>query len=1214
MSAEETPQRVPVEERPRTLARLPAIASQILAWIAWLIRPALALLGLMLVLIILQAIRQIPVQRLDPGSGRPASEPSSFTLRPFTEQPDLEHRTIAYQLTGQTEPYAYLEITVAGRQLEILRANREGVVDQALDLPIQAHQAAIKKWAGRPGEPGAQQIGTAGTVFEWAGPVIYKPYVDLAYYNPEEQMLWVAIQTMPHDLVVWRLETETGVYSETARADPNGVIDRFVTLESAPSSPVEARLDNEDAPAAEPRPVTTLSLAQFPLVRQSELTLSADRSALAAAITLPREHPYMRALVQGLVGPEAFYESTAGGFYPTGGLVLTPTLSSRGDQVQVHLEGSWSTPLARFSFGPSGEGLASWPLLTERDQITVRREGVALAWLDEPLPTEMAGELAAWRGPMAAEKNRPLVSVGVELPEKAQEETGAQAQAAERVERESLQSFIGSLEGSTPLARVWSTLILLIPYGAIIWVVQRQGRDRPAAARWITAAVMVLALWRNRSNFYALVLSGLPHGFIEFFSAPVSSALGLETYSTLGAYGQIYRYHPSFDFYVNAFWLLFVALVGLVPLYFPLLLARLQQGWKPALSSPNPAPLPRGRRVLEGLATAGRILLALLGLALFWLPRHFYPRLGEAASIIQKLLSQTHLHHELVETLDRVLSALTGGLEAGMNNSFFPLFLIGSLVLLALAVNWRAALAALGLLLASSYARLPTLSGIESGLLSRLPQDIWLLQRFIWIWVLAAAGLMICPLLGWLLRFVTPRAPEGVPEPRWRHGRLALGLGAVALTLPDLPAGLLLNAAGTLLFLALGWLLLEGMGTLWPDTRWADWYGRWRWGVRLGLLLLGLALSYPMVQAEGDTLELFDLYRFHGTLISIFTYVLIAVLIFWLWLEARGRRAARYLPSLEAGVLLFAVFCINSPVRWFFVPVPLLVGYLMARFWLFRPVDEAFQQALEQSAGQRKKLLQEILDAQSAERQLNSYRKALTAQIESGKLSIEEMEAQLAAYKETVKEKLALAQVQGIPSRSLVFALGESGLWQNSLTALKFGALLACIPLLITLYQELPTRSAQYPFPIIDVPVFLLKAVSNWLLYAFFFGHFYVRLRGNSGLVKGVVLCIGMVTPFAALELLNLRSLEQMQNLILWVIQVFFFCTFLGLAMDYKLLLSHGLGLKDLPSVHNVSVLSIYSTWVVAAVIPPVQALLNDQLGRMATFFVTTVLGIRGGE
>jgi hypothetical protein len=138
---------------------------------------------------------------------------------------------------------------------------------------------------------------------------------------------------------------------------------------------------------------------------------------------------------------------------------------------------------------------------------------------------------------------------------------------------------------------------------------------------------------------------------------------------------------------------------------------------------------------------------------------------------------------------------------------------------------------------------------------------------------------------------------------------------------------------------------------------------------------------------------------------------------------------------------------------------------------------------------------------------------------------------------------------------------------------------------------------------------FLLQAAAPWLLYSFFFGYFFTHLRGRSGLAKGVHFCLAVTAPLALWRLLSTQSLTDLGPFLLWASQVFLFCTVLGLvAFDYRTLRRHGLGARDLTTVHDLPALSAYGSTLVAAIVPAVVALLTGRVKDVVEFFLNAVL------
>jgi hypothetical protein len=171
------------------------------------------------------------------------------------------------------------------------------------------------------------------------------------------------------------------------------------------------------------------------------------------------------------------------------------------------------------------------------------------------------------------------------------------------------------------------------------------------------------------------------------------------------------------------------------------------------------------------------------------------------------------------------------------------------------------------------------------------------------------------------------------------------------------------------------------------------------------------------------------------------------------------------------------------------------------------------------------------------------------------------------------------------------------------------GLLLAAVPLFITIYEYLPQQGIAHPYPTSDLLSVLFRSIAGWLLIAFFFGYFYVHIRGTNGLKKGLAMSAAVIVPAALFRFLNVPSLDQLRPFFLWITQVFVFCTLLGAVADYRVLREHGYKLRDLLTIHNLPWISIYASSVVAALAPSLVALVSGRMGDLAKFFIEMVLG-----
>jgi hypothetical protein len=190
-----------------------------------------------------------------------------------------------------------------------------------------------------------------------------------------------------------------------------------------------------------------------------------------------------------------------------------------------------------------------------------------------------------------------------------------------------------------------------------------------------------------------------------------------------------------------------------------------------------------------------------------------------------------------------------------------------------------------------------------------------------------------------------------------------------------------------------------------------------------------------------------------------------------------------------------------------------------------------------------------------------------------------------------------------------LLALGTGSIRENVLCALRAGFLLSSIPIGISLVNELPAYRVSYPFPIATFALFVVLATVRYLLYAFMFGFFFTHIRGRSGLIKGIIFAGAIIIPFAGYQLVALRDPLELRAFIIWAAQIFLFCSVLGLWIgDVRLLKKNGYGIKDVVYVHNVPMLSAYSSAVAAAIGSAIITVLSGSVQDLSKFFINIVV------
>lgn len=1166
------------KRRKRWSERIPLAVKVAIDWARWLVRPVVALVALYGCLFVLQFIGLVP--DLSHGSLIP-------TLSLELESPEMFDDCDEWTVTGRTQPGMDVQVGVNQRIVGTVKADPSGSFRVSIDSHITPQVNQV--WAQALHPSTGEVVASESTQFQhWCKEL---PTVDMAIHLTDAGRLWVAGRAAPGAHI--DLETEEGSFVGEAVADELGIFDELIPFEGAQSPQLLRVHTDAQVEFLVPHPITVTQapLAEIPLARIAHVELTADSSAMLVKVELPDTHPYFITLAQGYLSADDFVSSSFGWFSMGWGKVYTHTLSSQSGTGVVELAGQWPWPISEFRFGsyvtyidPS-PGIGSFPLLTDRDEITLRFDGIRPAWFDGPLPTDLRPSSATWRGPIT---NGGVIRVGLDLPPGAlvghslypeQPDQPTESEEEKRRAEVKMREFLAGIESRVVgsfVSQTWGTLISLIPHAGLLWLARRGKFGRQKAWKPIVALVLVLAIWRSWNYFYFLLLSGPGHwlqAIVTYARYTLMMGTATELQSSFLA-----------DVGNNAFWLLFVLCLALVPLYLPVIEGRL--GWRPTAA-------PHRRSFLRRLWGGIRMIYVAILLALLLLT--FQLDTLSRFEWFGRVLDQA------VYYLDRHMVAMVPILAA-----FRIIWPIVLLVLLLLPFSGRGALCGVGLLAVAvrALANHPYLN---------LPEGLGQIGNQIpWWAVLIFSGLAAYPLVLHLLRRLTPTLPDD--KPRWPHRRLALTLVLVSMTLWRLPPTWLLAVSGALMVWAIGWLFVNSLRELEPVTSLAAWAKHWPYVFFAALVGAGLIITRPIPQ-PGTALEFDDLFDLITELDGIFVFILALALILQMRGYALRRRRDRVVLGrsvLEVAIFLFGVFLLNSSARWLFIPVPFLVGLLMARFWLFRPIARLrpLRSALVEGAKHRKRFIQDILDAASAKSRFAAIRKAMNKKLEAAGLTLEEYKTKLGSYEQEFEQGLALEEVKpGYQSRDIVFAVGEMGLWKNTQIAIRYGAVLATIPLLIALYEYLPVGQVKYPYPVANLIIFLIQSTASWLLYAFFFGYYYVHLRGNSGLTKGLRLFVGLVVPFAVLRLLNTPSLEEMKPFFLWVTQIFLFCTLLGLlSADYRLLRQNGFHMRDLLAVHNLPVLSVYASSVVAAVTPTIIALISGRLGDVVTFFLETVL------
>jgi len=1183
-------------EKPSIRASVGGRIRTIARWTQLLLPILGALLGLYATFFLLQFVSLVPSLK---GFGDQALGPMELSLKRAEMFSDDTH-----ELHGNThKPGAVVEIGVNNHLLDTTYANADGIFDTSISIPIQTNWI----WVRARDSGNGRILITDQKEFSWSQESV-QPSLQMAYAVTDDHLLWIAGSSAPNAWI--RLRDEEGQILGEVGSNHSGGFDAILSLRDPIPTQITAQAVNPDGSPSAPLDVSPIE--GLPLSRQAVFDLNTSKPILTVEVRLPESHPNLQSLIQGYMTSAQFLdavfplrEAWSASTEVTHTLSLEPQ-SNALPMALVNITVKWQYAISGITIYRG----AIYPLLTDKDSITLKFNGLKPAWFNLPYPTTLSPDQATWLGmPADSGSTYEAISLGLSVPpgtptiNAPEPEAPTQDTQSEqkKIEEKKMLDFIRSFESSSGGnfgANTWRTLILLIPYTAMLWLWRRRHFGRSEIWLPLAAMIVVLAVWRIWNYLYYLLQIG-PGLWLQKAITPLRLWLDLS--------GTKDQNILLSDAPGNAYCILLLGLLALTPLYLPVLEQILANMSSPAL------PVQRGRfvwprRILLGI----RVLLGVLLLALIVGLFQLHP------SINISLAEKTPLLANLVKlAASRIGEACSANLFPYLQNPLWLAVVLTMLIGVFLWIwSWPAGLFGTGLVVIAVRTALAI--ALKSPDFGQDPAN-FLVQEIVGIpwWVfLAISAALTYPLVHRMLKILAPSiltSEKWKRRFRWLRALVAVGLIALAFGLPYTSSIFLLGAAGVLILTSLVYLMYHGFKNLQTTRQLLETIQKQPWiAVLVGVLIL--AVAWPIAGPGTTELHLQSLFGLVAHADQMFAFILSLALVLLLREDACADSVNSIFgwPVMEAGIVLFAVFMINSSTSWLFIPVPFLVGLIVARTWLFQPESEIMkiQAAVAQMGQEREKMIKDILDESKARYSYKKIESALNKKIEAAEITGKQYEARIAKYKQHFGDRLSLEKYpNGLTSKKIAFAVGEKTPWSNTRQMLALGALLALLPLLIALYEYLPSSSVSYPYPLADLLVFLLSATASWMLYAFFFGYFYIHLRGNNGLTKGLVLFVGLVIPFAAYRLLSAQTLQEMRPFLLWATQIFLFTTMLGLlGVEYRLIRQHGYQMRDLLAAHNLPALSVYVSTVIAALAPTIIAAVTGRLGDVVEFFLNTVL------
>jgi hypothetical protein len=300
------------------------------------------------------------------------------------------------------------------------------------------------------------------------------------------------------------------------------------------------------------------------------------------------------------------------------------------------------------------------------------------------------------------------------------------------------------------------------------------------------------------------------------------------------------------------------------------------------------------------------------------------------------------------------------------------------------------------------------------------------------------------------------------------------------------------------------------------------------------------------------------------------------------------------------GLLLLLPFTFDPGQRILYLPLPLLVGYILFQFWLLpqRPAQQlAHAEALWRQWYPRPALVTFAVDASHERRALRAQRKELAAKVGTGDITRDE-------YREILGEEAQTATLAGQPIDEFAMSYGPTeSSWTNGLLFAGYSLALS-LPWIAVYYlhHELTAVLQDREFLPLALTTLILSNVLQWPLLGFFFGYFYPAIRGRNGLWKGLSLAIAGIVPWLALNLAYgaIGDNDNWGEFVTWAAQVFVTSVLTGfLAGDLENLRRAGYGWSALLDIHNFSALAAFGTSVLVASGGALVTLLTSTVGEI---------------
>ena len=598
-------------------------------------------------------------------------------------------------------------------------------------------------------------------------------------------------------------------------------------------------------------------------------------------------------------------------------------------------------------------GIGEQPLLTAKDSLTVIFVPKVRPWFDGIRPTTLEAGRATWNGPLPLPGPDEIASIVFgpsAVPTASPEnDTDAIARKAppEPPQSVALKEFVAGLESRRlPTFLVYSIWLIksLIPFGVLLWLTtQHPLNEEPAWSPFVRAIVMLA------------VFQSWP--FLAWISVDTWTPIYRATWEIFGALGaSLEKATVPFAIGTSALWLL-------VTVVLPLAVAYVPTGSLGTIRSHSSSS--RFFKWARKAWIGTRLIVAAFALAVWY----------------------TAINRDWLAPGIWDVRTFPFSLRPDVPSPIaVALMLLSVLLLVILMHGIRAMIFGVGVLAVALKLVMHSRSAITLA-----PEMLRPLFHLPWNAFLGGVLILTLPIVAHLLWALIPWAPEKI---RWLG---ALTLTGTAMFFTSLPAVPLLVLAGLVIVGCLGWVLFRGMAEFDDARVLFEWVAAHK-GVALTVGIAGaLLLVWPVTTTPTRPLAFGDLAYFAGSARDLCVYALALGMLLLMHQRALRNGSVLLEPSwLTVGIWVFALFLVNSTTSWLLIPVPLVVGLLVARLWLFSPHHTTTPIAEVDSAPSvdRRALIQGVLDSIQARSNLSAVRKKLDAKLAAAELVPEEYQPQ----------------------------------------------------------------------------------------------------------------------------------------------------------------------------------------------------------------------------